>query len=91
MTAALWPPALADVDLAYFTYPIDEGVVRAAANYAAAVREAGCDSDRGHVHGTRPPGHPSDLGRDQWLAEEVMAWAELDVLSCASLRPSRTS
>src|SRR5688572_16705160 len=32
-------PALADVDLAYFTYPIAAGVVSAAANYASAVRE----------------------------------------------------
>ena len=33
--------ALADVDQAYFTYPVDAGVVTAAANYAAAVRETG--------------------------------------------------
>lgn len=73
--------ALADVDLAYFTYPIDEGVVRAAANYAAAVREAG-SAIRTVVMSMAPahPAHPSDLGRDQWLAEEVMAWAGLDVL-----------
>ena len=74
-------PALADVDLAYFTYPIDEGVVPAAANYAAAVREAG-GAIRTVVMSMAPahPAHPSDLGRDQWLAEEVMAWAGLDVL-----------
>jgi len=74
-------PALADVDLAYFTYPIDEGVVQAAANYAAAVRETG-SAIRTVVMSMAPahPAHPSDLGRDQWLAEEVMAWAGLDVL-----------
>jgi uncharacterized protein YbjT (DUF2867 family) len=33
--------ALRDVELAYSTYPIDAGVVPAAANYAAAVRETG--------------------------------------------------
>jgi uncharacterized protein YbjT (DUF2867 family) len=74
-------PALADVELAYFTYPVDEGVVRAAANYAAAVRETG-RAIRTVVMSMAPahPAHPSDLGRDQWLAEEVMAWADLDIL-----------
>jgi uncharacterized protein YbjT (DUF2867 family) len=73
-------PALADVDLAYFTYPIDLGVVEAAANYAAAVRETGY-ATRTVVMSMAPahPAHPSDLGRDQWLAEEVMAWAGIDI------------
>ncbi len=74
-------PALADVELAYFTYPVDDGIVRAAANYAVAVRESG-RTVRTVVMSMAPahPAHPSDLGRDQWLAEEVMTWAELDVL-----------
>lgn len=74
-------PALADVDLAYFTYPIAAGVVSAAANYAAAVREVG-RSPRTVVMSMGPshPDHPSDLGRAQWLAEQVMEWAGLDLL-----------
>ncbi len=73
--------ALADVDLAYFTYPVDAGVVAAAANYAAAVRET-ARPVRTVVMSMAPsqPHHPSDLGRAQWLAEEVMTWAGLDVL-----------
>lgn len=73
--------ALADVQLAYFTYPIDAGVIRAAANYAAAVREVD-GGTRTVVMSMAPahPAHPSDLGRDQWLAEEVMTWAGIDVL-----------
>jgi uncharacterized protein YbjT (DUF2867 family) len=73
--------ALADVELAYFTYPVDAGVVDAAANYAAAVREVG-RGVRTVVMSMAPahPLHPSDLGRAQWLAEEVMSWAGLDVL-----------
>jgi uncharacterized protein YbjT (DUF2867 family) len=73
--------ALADVDLAYFTYPVDAGVVAAAANYAAAVRETGRPV-RTVVMSMAPahPQHPSDLGRAQWLAEEVMTWGGLDVL-----------
>lgn len=74
-------PALADVDLAYFTYPIAAGVVPAAANYTAAVRKVG-RSPRTVVMSMGPahPNHPSDLGRAQWLAEEMMQWAGLDVL-----------
>jgi uncharacterized protein YbjT (DUF2867 family) len=73
--------ALADVDLAYFTYPVDAGVVSAAANYAAAVREVG-RAVRTVVMSMAPahPLHPSDLGRAQWLAEEVMTWAGIEVL-----------
>jgi uncharacterized protein YbjT (DUF2867 family) len=73
--------AFADVDLAYFTYPVDAGVVAAAANYTSAVRESGRPV-RTVVMSMAPahPQHPSDLGRAQWLAEEVMTWGGLDVL-----------
>jgi uncharacterized protein YbjT (DUF2867 family) len=74
-------PALTDVDLAYFTYPIAAGVISAAANYAAAVREVG-RRPRTVVMSMGPahPDHPSDLGKDQWLAEQVMEWAGLELL-----------
>lgn len=74
-------PALADVDDVYFTYPIAAGVVTAAANYAAAVREVG-RNPRTVVMSMGPaqPDHPSALGRAQWLAEEVMDWAGLQLL-----------
>jgi uncharacterized protein YbjT (DUF2867 family) len=74
-------PALADVDLAYFTYPIDAGVIPAAANYAAAVREVGRNPRT--VVMSMGPSHPenlSNLGRAQWLAEEILQWAGLDLL-----------
>lgn len=74
-------PALGDVDLAYFTYPIDAGVVAAAANYASAVREVG-RSTRTVVMSMGParPDSLSALGRAQWLAEEALQWAGLDVM-----------
>jgi uncharacterized protein YbjT (DUF2867 family) len=73
--------ALADVDQAYFTYPVDTGIISAAANYAAAVRETQ-RAIRTVVMSMGPahPLHPSDLGRAQWLAEEVMVWGGLDLL-----------
>ena len=81
MIAVALVTALADVDLAYFTYPVDAGIVTAAANYTAAVRETG-RAVRTVVMSMAPahPQHPSDLGRAQWLAEEVMTWGGLDVL-----------
>ncbi|BBY18745.1 NmrA family NAD(P)-binding protein [Mycolicibacterium litorale] len=74
-------PALAEVDLVYFTYPIADGVVSAAANYASAVRDVG-RNPRTVVMSMGPanPDHPSDLGRAQWMAEQVMDWAGLDLV-----------
>lgn len=74
-------PALADVDSAYFTYPIASGVVSAASNYAAAVRDVGRHPRT--VVMSMGPAHqesPSNLGRSQWLAEQVLEWAGLDLL-----------
>ncbi|CAN5571258.1 NmrA family NAD(P)-binding protein [soil metagenome] len=74
-------PALADVDRVYFTYPIAAGVVSAAANYAAAVREV--DRHPRTVVMSMGPAradHPSDLGKGQWLAEQVLEWAGLDLV-----------
>lgn len=74
-------PALDDVDLAYFTYPIDAGIIPAAANYASAVREVG-RRPRTVVMSMGPshPESPSNLGRAQWLAEDVLQTAGLDLL-----------
>jgi len=75
-------PALTGVDLAYFAYPIAAGVVPAAANYAAAVREVG-GAPRTVVMSMGPAqkDHPSDLGKAQWLAEQVLEWAGLELLT----------
>jgi uncharacterized protein YbjT (DUF2867 family) len=73
--------ALDEVDVAYFAYPIAGGIVPAAAAYAAAVRQVGRHPytvvmSMGPAH----PDHPSELGQAQWLAEEIMQWAGLDLL-----------
>ncbi|MCV7422108.1 NAD(P)H-binding protein [Mycobacterium yunnanensis] len=73
-------PALQGVDLAYFVYPIDDGICSAAANFAAAAREAG-RYPRTVVMSMGPanPEHPSALGRAQWLAEQLLGWAGLNL------------
>ncbi|WP_198047558.1 NAD(P)H-binding protein [Kutzneria sp. 744] len=72
--------AVDGVSSVYFTFPVDAGIVPAAANYAQAVRETG-GSPRTVVMSMGPatPTHPSHLGRHQWLSEQVLQWAGLDV------------
>jgi uncharacterized protein YbjT (DUF2867 family) len=74
---------LANVETAYFTYPISLGIVEAAANFASAAQSTGL---KRVVAMSMAPAHPdsrSDLGRAQWLAEEVLGWAGF---SCICLR-----
>ncbi len=74
-------PAFEGVERATFTYPIASGVVEAAAAFSAAARESS-KPPRIVVMSMAPahPQSPSHLGRAQWLAEEVMAWAGLEIL-----------
>lgn len=67
------------VDNVYFTYPIAEGVLAAAANLASVLRAAKL-SPRFVVMsmGVSVPDSPSALGRAQWTAEEVLFWSGLE-------------
>jgi uncharacterized protein YbjT (DUF2867 family) len=71
--------ALEGVTHASFCFPVDAGIVDAAASFSSALREA-APKARVVVLSMIPahPKSPSPLGRAQWLAEEVMAWAGLD-------------
>jgi uncharacterized protein YbjT (DUF2867 family) len=72
--------ALADVETAYFTWPVAAGIVDAAANFAAAGRAAGLRRVVVMSMGVARPDGPSHLGRAQFLAEEVLEWAGFDCL-----------
>jgi uncharacterized protein YbjT (DUF2867 family) len=63
-----------------FCFPVDAGIVEAAATLASAIRAVN-PSARVVVLSmfAAQPESPSHLGRAQWLAEEVMAWAGLDL------------
>ncbi|MFX9962082.1 NAD(P)H-binding protein, partial [Acinetobacter baumannii] len=67
--------ALADVETAYFAYPVAAGIVDAAANFAAAGRAAGLKRVVVMSMGVSRPDSPSHLGRAQYLAEEMLEWA----------------
>src|ERR1700753_1787457 len=73
-------PALDGVTQGYFTFPADLTIVRAAANWAEAVRGTG-NSVRTVMMSMHPaqPGNNSPFGRASWLAEQVMSWAGIDL------------
>jgi uncharacterized protein YbjT (DUF2867 family) len=73
--------AIEGVDAAYFTYPVGTGIVDAAANFAAAAREAHLQHLVVMSMLPASPGSPSDLGRAQWLAEEIFRWADLPTIT----------
>jgi uncharacterized protein YbjT (DUF2867 family) len=80
-------PAFDGVSTATFTYPIAAGVVEAAATFASAARESASPRIVVTSMAVAHPQSPSHLARAQWLAEEVLAWAGLDlcVLRIAAL------
>lgn len=73
--------ALDGVRTATFTYPVAGGILPAAANFASAAREAKAPPLRVVVMSmaVAHPDSPSHLGQAQWIAEEVLAWAGLDL------------
>ncbi|APR81270.1 putative nucleoside-diphosphate-sugar epimerase [Minicystis rosea] len=73
-------PALAGVDQATFCFPVDAGIVEAAASFSSALRRVSPAARV--VVMSMVAAHeksPSHLGRAQWLAEEVMAWSGLSL------------
>jgi uncharacterized protein YbjT (DUF2867 family) len=73
-------PALDGVEAAYFTFPIDHGIIDAAANFSAAAREKKLSKLVIMSMGAAHPQSPSHLARAQWLAEEIFSWAGLDII-----------
>jgi uncharacterized protein YbjT (DUF2867 family) len=74
---------LQDIDVAYFTYPVADGIIEAAANFSSAARAKGLKRVVVMSMGASSPDSPSPLGRAQWLAEEVF---EASGLACLHLR-----
>jgi uncharacterized protein YbjT (DUF2867 family) len=72
----------------YFTYPIADGVIPAAANLASVLLESG---QRPHLvvmsMVTSALNHPSQMGRDRAVSEEIFSWAGLNptILRVAAL------
>lgn len=80
--------AVDGMDAVYFAYPIAPGVVLAAANLASVLREAALSPHLVVMSMAAAAAEsPSGLGRAQYVAEELFAWAGLEptVLRVAAL------
>ncbi|WP_027344919.1 NmrA family NAD(P)-binding protein [Hamadaea tsunoensis] len=76
--------ALDGVTGAYFTYPLEEGLLEATTTFAAAGRRAGLRSIVNMSQITARPDHASPAARRHWLAERVLDWSGIAV---THLRP----
>jgi NAD(P)H dehydrogenase (quinone) len=76
--------ALEDVQRAYFTYPLEAGLLEATATFAAAAKQAGLQSVVNMSQITARPDHLSPAARQHWLAERVLDWSGIGV---THLRP----
>ncbi|WP_263358627.1 NmrA family NAD(P)-binding protein [Acidicapsa ligni] len=73
-------PALDGVELAYFTHPVAEGIVNAAANFASAGRDRGLKRLVSVSTGTAAPESIGPLSRASWLAEELFETSGFDCI-----------
>lgn len=69
--------ALAGIKRAYFTYPVQEGLLQATAVFAAAAKNAGVER-LVNLSQLRPaPEAPTPRMREHWISEQVFDWADL--------------
>lgn len=71
--------AVEGVQRAYFTYPLDAGLLTATTTFAAAARQARVESIVNMSQVTARPDHPSPAARGHWLAERVLDWSGIGV------------
>ena len=70
--------ALTDVRRTYFTYPVQEGLVEAAATFAAAARSAGIEQVVNLSQWLQPDGEqPTPHQTRHWLVEQLFNWADI--------------
>ncbi|WP_167104996.1 NmrA family NAD(P)-binding protein [Mycobacterium sp. DL592] len=68
--------AMDGVDRAYFAYPVQDGLLQAAATFAAAARSAGVEQVVNLSQWLQPDGaHPTPHQTRHWLVEQVFDWA----------------
>jgi uncharacterized protein YbjT (DUF2867 family) len=70
--------AMSGIARAYFTYPVQDGLLEAAAAFAAAARSAGVERIVNLSQWLQPSGEqPTPHQTRHWLAERIFDWAEL--------------
>lgn len=76
--------ALEDVQRAYFTYPVADGLLKATTIFAAAGKQTGLQSIVNMSQITARPDHASPAARQHWLSERVFDWSGI---GATHLRP----
>jgi uncharacterized protein YbjT (DUF2867 family) len=70
--------AMDGIHRAYFTYPVQEGLLEAAATFAAAARAAGVEQVVNLSQWLQPSGEqPTPHQARHWLAEQIFDWADV--------------
>lgn len=70
--------AMGDIHRAYFAYPVQEGLLEAAATFAAAARSAGVEQVVNLSQWLQPSGEqPTPHQARHWLAERIFDWADV--------------
>jgi len=70
--------AMSGIRQAYFAYPVQEGLLEAAATFAAAARSAGVEQVVNLSQWLQPGGEqPTPHQARHWLVEQIFDWAEV--------------
>ena len=70
--------AMDGIHRAYFTYPVQEGLLEAAGTFAAAARSAGVEQVVNMSQWLQPGGEqPTPHQARHWLAEQIFDWADV--------------
>jgi uncharacterized protein YbjT (DUF2867 family) len=70
--------ALVGVSRAYFTYPVQDGLLQAAATFAAGARSAGIEQVVNLSQWLQSDGHhPTPHQTRHWLVEQIFDWAQV--------------
>jgi len=70
--------ALTGVGRAYFTYPVQDGLLQAAASFASAARAAGVEHVVNLSQWLQTDGaHPTPHQTRHWLVEQIFDWAQV--------------
>jgi NAD(P)H dehydrogenase (quinone) len=76
---------MADVEAAYFVWPVQPGLIHAAVNFAQAARETGVSTVINLSQRSANRNSTSNSCRDSFIAEQVFNWSGLPVIH---LRPT---
>lgn len=76
--------ALSGIDTCFFSYPIREGIVIAAANFALAAKEAGVKHLVNNSMVVTMDLSPSPFARQSFLAEQIFDWAGISTTNLRS-------